>query len=126
VGREASDWYRAALVEALRPLGDAEARFQVAYRHPSRADIAGACDQLMKAALQAESWYAEHPCPNADVNFHLKGQVQACRRIERAITSWSWRAQDQEFMSRIDFQISDLQHKLLWHRDAIAAWAEAD
>ena len=88
---EASDWYRAALVEALRPLGDAEARFQVAYHHPGRADIAGACDQLMKP-LQAESWYAEHPCPNADVNFHLKGQVQDCRRIERFITSSSWRA----------------------------------
>jgi hypothetical protein len=123
VDREASDWYRAALVEALRPLGNAQARFQVAYRHPGRTDITGACDQLMKAALQAESWHAEYRCPNADVNFHLMGQVKACRRIERAITSSSWRAQDQEFVSRVDFQISDLQHRLLWHRDAIAAWA---
>lgn len=120
-----ADWYRSAIKGALEGLGDAEARFEVAYRHRNRADMTGACSQLVDAANRAESWLAENPCPNQDLAFHLKGQITACRRIERAVTSSEWRAGDPEFMDRVDFHVTDLQHKVLWHRDAVAKWASS-
>lgn len=123
---DTADWYGRAVTGALRPLGDAEARFQVAYRHRKRADIAGACDQLSQASAGAGSWFATNPCPDPNLSGHLMGQVSACEGLAVAITSSAWAIGDERIMSQVDFKVADLQHTLLWHRDAIASWARGN
>lgn len=119
----AADWYRRAVVEVFRPLGDSEARFQVAYKHRKRADITGACAQLSRSAEEASSWLDSNPCPDPDLDRHVKGQVDACARLAQLIVRSEWRADDAEFMDRIDFHVADIQHKLLGHREAMATWS---
>lgn len=121
-----ADWYRRAVVEVIRPLGDSEARFQVAYKHRKRADMPGACAQLSRSAEDASSWLESNPCPDLDLDRHVKGQVDACARLAQLVAGSEWRADDPEFMDRIDFHVADIQHELLGHREAMVRWSSAD
>jgi hypothetical protein len=115
-----ADWYREAAKANLGPLGDAESDFSAAYRGGTRASIAQACEHLRKSALQSKSWRAIHPCPSLDTDLHLKSRVEVCRWIVEVLPASPVR---EDLADRVDFRVADLQHRLLWHRDAIAAWA---
>jgi hypothetical protein len=121
VDQKAFDWYESAVRDRLRPLGDAESDFNAAYRGGNAAAIARACENLARAAQKAESWSAAHRCPSESVEGHLKGEVAATRLIVRTATAYPV---SDEVAERGEFRIADLQHKLLWHRDAIAAWGD--
>jgi hypothetical protein len=115
-----TDWYREAAEAVLRPLGDAESHFDSAYSHREKTALSEACDRLSRAARQAESWSAGNPCPSSDTEFHLRDRVKVCRMLVEVVSAVPVRP---GLADRVDFQVADLQHKLLWHRDAIATWA---
>jgi len=115
-----TDWYREAAEAVLRPLGDAESHFDSAYSHREKTVLSEACERLRSTARQAESWSARHPCPSPDTAFHLRDRIKACSRLVEVVSAVPVRP---DLADRVDFQVADLQHRLLWHRDAIATWA---
>ncbi len=117
---ESAAWYRQAAQEVLRPLGDAEADFNAAYRGGRRTAIARACEHLGESARQSEVWSAAHPCPSSDAARHLEGLIADCRSIVECL---SVSLVKPELADGRDFRVADLQHKLLWHRDVITTWA---
>jgi hypothetical protein len=117
---ESTDWYREAAEAVLEPLGDAESHFDSAYNDLQKAALSEACDRLNRTARQAESWSAGHPCPSPDTAFHLRDRIKACHRLVEVVSAVPVRP---DLADRMDFQVADLQHKLLWHRDAIATRA---
>lgn len=121
VDEESAAWYRGAVVAVLTPLGKAESDFHIAYRGGRRTALVEACNHLIAAATAAESWIAAHPCPSSEIDAHVQGQVRAIRDLVRCMTSIPI---NPALEDRTDFHIANLQHKLLWHRTAIATWAE--
>lgn len=117
---ESASWYREAAEAVLRPMADAESAFNAAYRGGRQAAIAKACTHLEKTAHQVEAWSASNRCPSSDAEIHLNGRVHACLRIVKCLSATMVRAELEE---RRAFEVADLQHKILWHRDAIATWA---
>ena len=117
---ESADWYREAAGAVLRPMAEAESDFNAAYRGGRQTAIAKACQHLGRTARQAEAWSASNPCPSSDAELHLSGRVGACLRIVDCLSATPIRA---ELAERRDFRVADLQHKILWHSDAIATWA---
>jgi hypothetical protein len=120
--RRGTDSYRQALARALRPLEEAELRFfNLGVRFGDENGSRLACHELARAAGSAESWLVANPCPDAEINQHLRAQIQTCRTISRLVSSNKSSA-DEQLKERLEFRLDDLQHKLLWNRDAIAAW----
>jgi hypothetical protein len=117
---ESTDWYREAAEAVLRPLGDAESHFDTAYSGRKQMALSEACERLGSTARQAESWSAWRPCPSPDTAFHLRDRIEVCRRLVEVVSAVHVRP---ELADRVDFHVADLQHRLLWHRDAIATWA---
>lgn len=114
--------YRHELALALRPLEAAELRFfNVGIRYGDEDGSRRACHELARAAAAAESWLVTNPCPDAEINQHVLDQIQTCRIISRLVSS-NKSTGDEQIKERLEFRLDDLQHKLLWHRDAIAVW----
>jgi hypothetical protein len=114
--------YRRALALTLRPLEAAELRFfNIGIRYGDEGGSRRACHELARAAGAASSWLADNPCPDAEINRHVLDQIQTCRTISRLVSS-NRSSGNEQVKERLEFRLDDLQHKLLWHRDAIAAW----
>jgi hypothetical protein len=117
---ESTDWYREAAQEVLRPLENAESHFDTAYSGDEKSALSEACEHLSRTARQAEAWSAGHPCPASGTEFDLGDRIKVCRRLVEFVSAVLVRS---DLADRVDFHVADLQHRLLWHRDAIATWA---
>jgi hypothetical protein len=116
---ESTEWYREAAQEVLRPLGDAESHFDAAYSGGEKSALSEACEHLSRTSRQAEAWSAGHPCPASDIAFHFRDRIKVCRELVELVSAVPVRP---DLADREDFHVADLQHRLLWHRDAIAIW----
>ena len=97
---ESTDWYREAAEAVLRPLGDAESRFDTAYSGRKKTALSEACDRLTRTARKAESWSAGRPCPSSDIDFHLRGRIKVCRRLVEVVSAVPVRP---DLADRVDF-----------------------